>query len=442
MTLATSFRMVNYRNVTYLPTHVDTGDWSVTPDNDHKMWAPLGLAEVQRVANKQFDLLFRNERELVNFAYMVQQAATEVVEPVNSLLLKTAAGLRVLLEDGSVVSPNGTFVPNCLPVPVNDDRADKDYVMSVLVEWLGSEESARSLLYHLATALAPGWSAVRYVLLIGNGRNGKSLLMSMVERMFGSRNCSSVSRQDISEKSPVVTELNGKLVNIIYDGVASYLKDSGMEKSLIAGEPVAVRKLYQSEATPVQTNALFIEGLNKEPKSSDKSSALQTRLSRFWFPNQYEDDLSFREQMLSDQMVGALLSLMIDHYVRKEEKAARLALTQESKRLKLDHMHANSLALQFLVFSDEHHPLGVGGLVGLSMDEVATAFLQWRLKENDLTSWSRPDIAELFRPVLLLERKSRRVNGKPRKVQEVKGFHQDAVELLEMNRGEADVVVD
>jgi len=44
--------------------------------------------------------------------------------------------------------------------------------------------------------------------------------------------------------------------------------------------------------------------------------------------------------------------------------------------------------------------------------------------------------------ITFLERKSRRVNGKPRKVQEVKGFHQDAVELLEMNRGEADVVVD
>ena len=144
---------------------------------------PLGYTDVQRIANKQFDLLFRNERELVNYSYMVQQAATEITEPVHSLMLRTADGLRVLLGDGSIVSPNGRFVPNCLPVPVNDDRAAKDAVFDTLTEWVGSEDSAHSLLYHLATALAPGWSAVRYVLLIGNGRNGKSLLMSMVERM-------------------------------------------------------------------------------------------------------------------------------------------------------------------------------------------------------------------------------------------------------------------
>lgn len=442
MTLATSFRLVNYGGVTYIPADAETGDWTVTPDNDKKMWMPLGYTDVQRIANQQFNLLFRNERELVNYSYMVQQASTEITEPVHSLMLRTAGGLKVLLGDGSIVNPNGTFVPNCLPVPVNDDRAAKDAVFDTLTEWVGSEDSAHSLLYHLATALAPGWSAVRYVLLIGNGRNGKSLLMSMVERMFGKSNCSSISRQDIAEKSPVVTELNGKLFNIIYDGVATYLKDSGMEKSLIAGEPVAVRRLYQSEPTVVQTNALFIEGLNKEPKSSDKSSALQARLSRFWFPNQYEDDLAFRDHMLSDDMVGALLSLMVDHYVKKEEKAIRLEPTTEAKQLKLDHMHANSLAMQFLVFMDQHHPLGADALLGSDMNEVADQFLSWRLKENDLSTWSRPDISELFRSVLLLQRKSKRVNGKPRKVQEVTGFHQDAVELLEMNRGDADVVVD
>ena len=105
-------------------------------------------------------------------------------------------------------------------------------------------------------------------------------------------------------------------------------------------------------------------------------------------------------------------------------------------------MHANSLALQFLVYTDHHHPLGADALIGSDMGEVADLFLAWRLKENDLSSWSRPDITELFRPVLLLQRRSKRINGKPRKVQEITGFHKDAQELLEMNRGEADVVAE
>lgn len=441
--LATSYEMVRYAGITYVPADCDTREWEVVPSKEKKIWLPLRNQDVQRRVHKQFNLLFRSESEMGNFSYMVAQCAIQQTEPVNKLLIRTAQGLRVLLEDGRLVEPDGSFVPNTLPVPLNEDRAAKDAMFETLVEWLGSEEEARSLLRHLATALAPGWSAVKYVLLMGDGRNGKSVLLSMIERMFGTDNCSTVTRQEISDRSPVVTELMGKLVNLVYDGVAEYLKDSGLEKSLIAGEPVGIRRLYSSELTTVQTNALFIEGLNKEPKSSDKSSALQARLVRFWFPNTYEDDLMFRDHMLSDQMVGALLSLMLDHFVKKEDKARALAPTSNALRLKLEHMHTNSLALQFLVFVDRETPLGADGLIGAEVSELAAAFQSWRVKENDLSVWSETDVAELFRPVLDTDRRSKRVHGKARKVRVVTGFKRDAEAFIKSLEGDdADVVVD
>ena len=44
--------------------------------------------------------------------------------------------------------------------------------------------------------------------------------------------------------------------DIVFDGQATYLKDSGTEKSLVAGETVAIRKLYESTPVLVQTTIL------------------------------------------------------------------------------------------------------------------------------------------------------------------------------------------
>lgn len=434
--LAESFSLVMHDNVLYLPVDYKSGYEEVNVDPLRTIWLPLSPQGVQRRALQQFDTLFQSSMEELNFHYMVCQSARQFTGDVSGLLVRTPDGLKELRGDGQLHEPNGEFVPNCLPVMLNSDEADKAEVMSVLTEWLGSEEEAVALLRHLATALAPDWSAVKYVLLLGDGRNGKSVLMSMVQRLFGWENCSHVTRQEISKASPVVTEVQGKLVNIIYDGMAEYLRDSGNEKSLIAGEPVSIRKLYSSQTTMVKTNALFIEGLNKEPKSSDKSTALQARIIRFWFPNVYKDNLMFMDHMLSDRMVGALLALMIDNFVRKEHKAVMLAPTSTSVSLQLEHMHANSLAIQFLTHIEDKDPLGADGLIGLNFSEVATRFQSWRINEGDLNPWSEPDIFELFRPVVLVDRKSKRVNNKPRKVKVLTGFKPDAIAFLESLKGD------
>jgi phage/plasmid-associated DNA primase len=433
---ATSFSLIRCNQVLYIPADFETGETAVTPDPDRTIWRPLTLRDVQRWALNQYNVLFSAASEEANFFFMVNQIAQQHDMVSDSLLIRTKDGLQELKSDGQLHMPSGEFVPNFIPVMLNTDEADKQLLREVFHQWLDDEEEEISLLRHLATALAPGWSAVKYILLLGDGRNGKSVLMGMLQALFGWENCSHVTRQDLAKSSPVVTEVLGKLVNIVYDGVAEYLKDSGNEKSLIAGEPIPIRMLYSSQATMVYTNALFIEGLNKEPKSSDKSSALQSRIVRFWFPNTFPDDLIFKDAMHSEQMLGALLSLMIDNFVRKEEKAVMLATTQRSQELKLEHMHANSYALQFIAHVDHTDPLGAECLIGMDLTELTSKFTSWRVSEGDISAWSEPDVYELFRPSIKAVRQSRRINGKPRKVRVIEDFKPEATDYLRLMRGE------
>ena len=442
VTLATSFEYVKFNGRIYAPMDYETNDDTVIPPVDRKYWVPMTATDIQQKAYLQFDTLFKDDSQLRSFMFMVNQMATNITTVQPWLLIKTAQGLRVLHEDGKLHEPDGQFVPNMLLPVLNEDVDVRAQLMTTITAWLGGEEEeALSLIRHLATALAPHWSAGKYVLLIGDGRNGKSVLMTMLLDLFGRHNCSGVERQVISDGSPAAFDLNGKLLNLVFDGPAEFLKDSGREKSLITGEQISVRKLYSNEQSVIQTCALFVEGLNQEPKSRDKSSALQARLVRYWFPNKYVEDDVFFAEMRSERMLGALLSLLVDNYVKPEDKGVMLMPTSLSRQLQMEHMEDNSLAVQFIVHLEETTPLGAEAtLLDTPFDDLVLQFQSWRLKVNDLTAWDKSALIHMFRPVLRTERRSTRLAGKnyPVKVRTITGIKHDMLEYLYTLKEEED----
>lgn len=443
VTLARSMKLVRHRSSLYVPVDYETGEPSSDeePNPERTSWLPLGRDEVEGLAREQFGTLFQNDSELGNFEFMVGQAAMQRNGVAHSLLIRTEAGLRELNGAGVLVPATGDFRPNTLLPMLNVEQGAKDAAYDLVVDWLGSEEEAESLLRHLATSLAPGWSAVKYVLLLGEGRNGKSLLMKMLTDIFGMVNVSHVTRQDMSEGTTAVLDLNGKLLNLVFDGQAQYLKDSGREKSLTAGEPVPIKKLYQSAPVLVQTNSLFIEGLNREPKTNDKSTALQKRLVRYQFTNVYELNVKFERKVRAPEMLGAFLSLLIDRYVDEHHVAAALKPTAKSMQLQLEQMLVNSLGMQFLKFCEEtpvKFPQGAVDLLGASIDEVVEEFRAWRTSQLDFNSWTESGVMAQLSPLLDTERKSERVGGQPRKVRRVTAFKDEAAEFIASQRGGED----
>ena len=192
----------------------------------------------------------------------------------------------------------------------------------------------------------------------------------------------------------------------------------------------------------VQTNALFVEGLNHEPKSKDKSTALQKRIVRYQFPNVYAQDHKFERHMLSPESLSAFLSLLIDHYVLEDNVAKELAPTEKSMELQLEHMFVNSLGLQYLKYLEETDVLGAESLIDSTIADLTQGFQSWRIRENDLKNWPEPDVQALFQPILNTDRKSVRVNGSPRKVRVVTGFKIEGTAFLETLKGDEDEAAD
>lgn len=436
-TLAESYELVQHNSTTYIPAHWQTEAIGPQPINE-RIWLPLSRQDKRRLANNCSNLLFCNDSELSNFDLMLRQYAREELTAVNSLLVRTPAGLYQLNELGQLVEPDGGFHPNVLQPMLNEDPAVKAEVFEVLCGWLNSEEEAKSLLYHLSTALSPGWSAVKYLLLIGDGRNGKSVMLSMLEDLFGQNNVSNITRQQMAERLPVCVELNDKLLNIIYDGEMAYIKDSSMEKTLIAGEPGYVRMLYENGTTRVQTKALFLEALNSEPKTRDKSGALQKRLSRFWFPNTYALDRAFEKRMRSEPLLGAFLSLLLDHFVSQDEIADKLVQTTGGISLQVEQNLLNSPLHQFIDHIVQSDPVWISRLSNpgpdLYVEPLVGAFMAWRTNEG-FSEFSTADVKRMFKDGFITAWKSVREGGKVIKKQHITGLKPDLIALLNQLEG-------
>lgn len=436
--MASGFSIVKYNHMMYLPVNFRTRTIVQALVPEDRVWIPLPMQQVLNLASSTSKVMFYSEGEKSSFYGMVEQAAKAETATPGTVLVVKDGQLVELRPDGELHEPTHDFCPHFISVPVNDDQVVKDGVRATLIEWLDdSEEDAESLLAHIATALAPHWSAVKYVLLIGEGRNGKSVLMKMILGLLGEHNVSHVTRQDMSSSKSTCLDLQARLANLVFDGPASYLKDSGPEKSLIAGEVTPIRRLYSSMATPVQTNGLFIEGLNREPKTGDKSLALQKRLVRFKFTRIYELNYKFEYHMLAPDTLGAFLALLLDHYVKQSEVHTKLKPTQVAQMLQLEQMHTNSMPFQFISWFDENDALGVDGLVGELIPDVAGKFKTWRLTEmGDINVWNDKDVEAMLTPLFTTDRKSKRINGRVRKVRVITGFQQQLVQFIAYLRGE------
>lgn len=437
--LATSYELVLNNNTLYVPAHCDTLEPGPT-DPEHQIWRPMSRKNKRQMANRVGGVLFANDSEITNFDLMLQQFSTEVDETVSRMLIRTEDGLRLLNTMGELEVPSGSFTPNFVRYELNANQADQDEVKAALVEWLDNEDEAYSMLRHLSTILSPGWSAVKYLLFLGEGRNGKSVLLHMLNDLFGAENVSHITRQQMAEHMPVCAELNNKLLNLVFDGKMTYVKDSAMEKTLIAGEPGYVRMLYENGTTEVLTKALFIEALQEEPKSRDKSSALQKRLVRFWFPKIYELDHKFERHMRSKKMLGALLALLIENFVHEDEVAEKLAPSKGARVMQIQQQLVNSPIMQFLEWLAQSDPEWIDRLTagGQKLETLSASFMAWRLAEG-FGEYNSTDVKKMLRSAFHVTRKSVRESGRVTK-QEILGEPKPDTQLM-LNSFKEDVDV-
>lgn len=125
--------------------------------------------------------------------------------------------------------------------------------------------------------------------LIGDGGNGKSLLLNILSALLGgSEHCSYLSFKELAEpkNENMLYDLFGKSANICGDTGKQKLKETDVLKKASGNDYIRARRLYK-DSFNFKNHAKIILSFNRLPEVEDFSDGFKRRLRIIEFPNQF-----------------------------------------------------------------------------------------------------------------------------------------------------------
>jgi P4 family phage/plasmid primase-like protien len=187
------------------------------------------------------------------------------------------------------------------------------------------------------------------VMLIGPGRNGKSVLIKLVEALVGHENVSHASLQELLSDRFASADLYCKLVNTYADLEADKLINTGRFKTLVSGDTIRAQKKHQP-AFSFRNYALLIFSTNKIPESEDKSYAYYRRwvilsLNRV-FEGEEEDTGLVNKLTTDESELSGFLNLALKGLKKLIKEGGFKDVSVE--KIKQQYEHNASIVRQFL----------------------------------------------------------------------------------------------
>ena len=110
----------------------------------------------------------------------------------------------------------------------------------------------------------------------GNGSNGKSILLGILQAVLGDKNVSNKSIHDLEAQRFTLSGLDGRLANICADIAPDELHSTGNLKKLISGDYMDGEQKYK-DAYSFRSFAKLIFSANQIPEVFDNSDAFARR---------------------------------------------------------------------------------------------------------------------------------------------------------------------
>lgn len=180
-----------------------------------------------------------------------------------------------------------------------------------------AKEKAAAVLEIMGYSLVAHCRHETFILLVGKGANGKSVLLSVMEAMLGMGNVSGVQPAQLGQPF-YRAELQGKLANIVTEMKVGEVVDDAALKSIVSGEPVQVSRKYGQPFTlrPYATQWI---ATNHMPHVRDFSDGLFRRALVIEFNNQFKPHLGNCNPRLREELVielPGILNLALNAYAR------------------------------------------------------------------------------------------------------------------------------
>jgi|GEM_PF-979538 len=190
-------------------------------------------------------------------------------------LLDVDAYLR---KEDEVLRPHSPrwFSPVCLPYEY-DPRADCSLWRGFLNRNLADDLGKIGLLRHwFGYLLLPDTSFQKFLMMVGEGANGKSVVCGVTEGLLGEQNISAVPLELFGQKFQLAPT-EGKLANVIAEVGELDKIAEGQIKAFVTGDPISFEEKFKTPYRAKPTARLML-ATNNPPQFSDKSDGIWRRV--------------------------------------------------------------------------------------------------------------------------------------------------------------------
>jgi phage/plasmid-associated DNA primase len=196
------------------------------------------------------------------------------------------------------------------PYAPSSDQDALNVVDNYLLELADGDEGVAHDILQACAPVIMDKKPTGIIWFVGSGANGKSMLLSVLYRLFG-ENLVSVSPKDI-EDGRDAPNLNGHLANVVKEASEAYIEDSERYKALGTHEDFFVHRFHSQNMVKVCGNVHCIFNANTIPTFADKSQGTSRRTLVVQFNRTFTIDETFEARTFTPEFLGAFLTRLLD----------------------------------------------------------------------------------------------------------------------------------
>jgi P4 family phage/plasmid primase-like protien len=208
-------------------------------------------------------------------------------------------------------------------IPVDyDPDADCPKIDGFLSDITEREEDERTMIEMIGNCLLPHYDFESFLVLCGDGANGKTTFFNVVSALLDEDNVVGVDMGALAEGNFTTSDLEGKLANIVPDVSGTKVDDVGPIKSLSGGDSYRAERKYE-DAFYFRNRAKLMFGSNRPPVIGERTHAIKRRILPIHLPYRFTDDPDdgnpnkrrrheLVEELTSDEELSGLLNRALE----------------------------------------------------------------------------------------------------------------------------------
>ena len=224
-----------------------------------------------------------------------------------------------------------------IQIPVNYNPNAKCPRIEKFLNEVVSEQNTKVLLELIGYCMIPDTRMEKSVMLIGAGKNGKSVFLRLMTTFIGEDNTCHASLDQLVNDKFIAADLYGKLSNISAETPAKKLQDHKNFNALVSGDVIHVQKKGK-DPYDFNNKARLIFSANEVPPVANGDYAFFRRWILIIFPHRFEgqaENKSLIFELTTKDELSGLLNLALEALISllKKGQFSYTLTTEEVEKL-------------------------------------------------------------------------------------------------------------